>query len=342
MVIIYTLGSFILLVVAFFIIGTIWEYYSKSNKGATKTKFEQGISDFDTSDSFGDDNCTVYYDKSKNQIMIVAISLNNTKTKIIDNFSKTLSLFTKDCKYAYDNKRRQLLCIYTDGDQIWTEMFDCNENSLGSSSESKELLQPQILALGRVAVLVDEYFGIIRFVYFDTKFKQVTYKYSEKILPREKSYITFNYHFSDLANYYVVVRDDLAKVLVVINQNIVFKSFNYSDIMSVSYIENDETIYSESTTRTIDGSVVGCIVGGYVGDIIGGLSGGAKEHRIVSKMTLKLLIRSSQEPSYIFNLYIGKPLDLSKDLELYNHYFESGQRIKDLISVIIDATDRED
>ena len=52
---------------------------NKSKREEMTKNFESEIKDFDVSDKFGDDRCMVYYDKSKKQIMVVAVTTEEIK-----------------------------------------------------------------------------------------------------------------------------------------------------------------------------------------------------------------------------------------------------------------------
>jgi hypothetical protein len=99
---------------------------------------------------------------------------------------------------------------------------------------------------------------------------------------------------------------------------------SFSDIIGIELIANGKTTVSKrSTTRTIGGAIVGGVLAGGAGAIIGGLSGNTKQEENVAVYTVKILLRSIEKTSLIW--YADK---------------ENANNIKDLVSVIIDKTDK--
>ena len=62
----------------------------------------------------------------------------------------------------------------------------------------------------------------------------------------------------------------------------------------------------------------------------------------MSEIAVKLLLRSSSNTSFTITIYKGQPLKTKDDAarQKYEKYANSAQKIKDLISVIIDKVDR--
>ena len=121
--------------------------------------------------------------------------------------------------------------------------------------------------------------------------------------------------------------------------------FNYEDIISVELIENDQVVSKKSTGRTIGGAIVGSVVAGGVGAVVGGLSGSSKQQNLHSSVKVKILLRNSAVPSIeliCFDVKTmtpnGKPV---KDDDMYYRQgINQARRIKDILTVIIDAVDK--
>lgn len=117
------------------------------------------------------------------------------------------------------------------------------------------------------------------------------------------------------------------------------RSFNYSDIIEVSYIENGDTMFTKSTGRTIGGAIVGGVLMGGAGAVVGGLSGDTKKKKEVKNMDVKILLRSTEETSCVLHfMESSSPLN-SKDASFnarYEEFLKNANTAKDLLSVIID------
>ena len=126
------------------------------------------------------------------------------------------------------------------------------------------------------------------------------------------------------------------------------KLFNYSDIISVKLIEDNNTISQKSTGRTIGGALVGGVLAGGAGAIVGGLSGSSKQKSLHSSIKVKILFRNNLVPSLTITCFdaatmtiSGKPVkEGDSEYYVYRQASSSANRIVDLISVIIDAVDR--
>lgn len=130
--------------------------------------------------------------------------------------------------------------------------------------------------------------------------------------------------------YIFAVDEENEKIVFITNntQNeLTFKKefFSFSDIIGVELISNGKTTVSKkSTTRTIGGAIVGGVIAGGAGAIIGGLSGDTKQNDVITMYEVKILLRSIEKSSL-------------------NWYAETANanKIKDIVSVIIDKTDKK-
>ena len=123
----------------------------------------------------------------------------------------------------------------------------------------------------------------------------------------------------------------------------------FEQIISVEILEDNAILHQKSSLRTIGGAVVGNVVAGGAGMIVGGLSGGTKQNKTVSRVQVKVKLRNINHPSFTIDCFNcktmtieGKPIKPdSMQGSLYKQGLNDAQRIADTISVIIDATDRE-
>lgn len=328
---------------------------NKSKREEMTKNFESEIKDFDVSDKFGDDRCMVYYDKSKKQIMVVAVTTEEIKKHIIENVVKSGSATSNGIKYVVDNVNKNLVPIQTGGVIIRAGKISYKADNYEAVKLKKELF-PKVTVYKGTALLVDEQYGQVLFAGFnEDRFVSKSFSYSVSNVEREKSYVTTNYYQTefeksfgqpDSNGFYGVVSDDKANYMVIIQsdgaRSIKITGIGYKDIISVSYIENGGTISSKSTGRTVGGAVVGGVIAGGAGAIVGGLSGDEKHSKSVSEIAVKLLLRSSSNTSFTITIYKGQPLKTKDDAarQKYEKYANSAQKIKDLISVIIDKVDR--
>lgn len=83
--------------------------------------------------------------------------------------------------------------------------------------------------------------------------------------------------------------------------------------------------------------------------IVGGLSGGAKQNKKVSKVQVKVKLRNINHPSFTIDCFNCKTMTIegnpikpdSLQGSIYKQGINDAQKIADTISVIIDATDKE-
>ncbi|MBO5615034.1 MAG: SHOCT domain-containing protein [Prevotella sp.] len=125
------------------------------------------------------------------------------------------------------------------------------------------------------------------------------------------------------------------------------KFIAFEDIISVEIIEDNMTLASKSTMRTIGGTVVGGALAGGAGAVVGGLSGDSKMKKKVSLVQVKMRIRDIDNPTLTINCYDCKTMTSGQEAEtdgllwgVYKQGLEHAQQITDLVSVIIDDVDR--
>ena len=123
----------------------------------------------------------------------------------------------------------------------------------------------------------------------------------------------------------------------------------YDEIISVELIENNTTIASKSTMRTIGGALAGGALSGGAGAIVGGLSGNTSMKKKVSLVQVKLRIRDISMPTLSINCFDCKTMAAGEEIKpdgilgfKYKQGLELANKIVDLVSVIIDDVDKNE
>ena len=149
-------------------------------------------------------------------------------------------------------------------------------------------------------------------------------------------------------NRYVFAIDENSKQIILINEDNK-RIVPFNKIISVDVIENNKTISSKSSARTIGGAVVGGAIAGGAGAIIGGLSGNTTNKKKVSKLSVKIIVRDINNPSLIIDCFDAKTMTYANEIEtegeggtIYNQCVSHANRIADMISVIIDSEDEKE
>ena len=321
---------------------------------------EQNSTDFDRSVFIGDDRCKLYFDASKKQVMIMRVMTEGIKKEYIDDFefpgeslaSYTGPVFnttyTSPVFNVYDPTRRKLLTgTYNDLNIIHqvtsiTEK-DKNKNVAVNSSIQptfKTLRTTQTSATSSVTnrlfnVLIDESHGLMA-ITESGMVKDVFNYINASSLPRKKGEKS-TINTREIGNY-LFLMDDFFKVLVLVGPDC-HESFNYSDIIEVSYEENGSQLYTKSTGRTIGGAIVGNFLMGGAGAVVGGLSGASKLNKEIKNMDIKILLRSKSRTSCVLHFKdVDRVLKTKEeaDRKLYETYVQNANQAKDVLSVIID------
>ena len=321
---------------------------------------EQNSTDFDRSVFIGDDRCKLYFDASKKQVMIMRVMTEGIKKEYIDDFEfpgESLATYTGpvfNTTYTspvfnvYDPTRRKLLTgTYNDLNIIHqvtsiTEK-DKNKNVAVNSSIQptfKTLRTTQTSATSSVTnrlfnVLIDESHGLMA-ITESGMVKDVFNYINASSLPRKKGEKS-TINTREIGNY-LFLMDDFFKVLVLVGPDC-HESFNYSDIIEVSYEENGSQLYTKSTGRTIGGAIVGNFLMGGAGAVVGGLSGASKLNKEIKNMDIKILLRSTSRTSCVLHFKdVDRVLKTKEDADrkLYETYVKNANQAKDVLSVIID------
>lgn len=321
---------------------------------------EQNSTDFDRSVFIGDDRCKLYFDASKKQVMIMRVMTEGIKKEYIDDFEfpgeslarytgpEFNTTYTSPVFNVYDPTRRKLLTgTYNDLNIIHqvtsiTEK-DKNKNVAVNSSIQptfKTLRTTQTSATSSVTnrlfnVLIDESHGLMA-ITESGMVKDVFNYINASSLPRKKGEKS-TINTREIGNY-LFLMDDFFKVLVLVGPDC-HESFNYSDIIEVSYEENGSQLYTKSTGRTIGGAIVGNFLMGGAGAVVGGLSGASKLNKEIKNMDIKILLRSKSRTSCVLHFKdVDRVLKTKEeaDRKLYETYVQNANQAKDVLSVIID------
>lgn len=330
------------------IITSVVQSRNKKKRLQMIEKDEQDSSDFNRSVSIGDDRCKLYFDTTKKRVMIMQITTDDITKKYIDNFEypdKSLARYKDGIYYVYEPTSRRLLSGNY-GSYVITEI-ESLEGVNKSDLSTKDPISPSFKQLRtkyyssmttesrNIYVLLDEHHGLVA-VAEQGKLRYAFNYINVERLPKKvglESTITVKG-----AGNYLFAMDSFFKMLVIIGKNM-HRSFNYSDIIEVSYIENGDTMFTKSTGRTIGGAIVGGVLMGGAGAVVGGLSGDTKKKKEVKNMDVKILLRSTEETSCVLHfMESSSPLN-SKDASFnarYEEFLKNANTAKDLLSVIID------
>ena len=322
---------------------------------------EQNSTDFDRSVFIGDDRCKLYFDASKKQVMIMRVMTEGIKKEYIDDFKfpgENLATYTGpvfNTTYTspvfnvYDPTRRKLLTgTYNDDLNIIHQVTSITEKDKNKNVTVNSSIQPTFKTLRTTQtsatspvtnrlfnVLIDESHGLMAIT--DSGMVKDVFNYiNASSLPRKKGEKS-TINTREIGNY-LFLMDDFFKVLVLVGPDF-HESFNYSDIIEVSYEENGSQLYTKSAGRTIGGAIVGGVLMGGAGAVVGGLSGASKQNKEIRNMDIKILLRSTSRTSCVLHFKdVDRVLKTKEDADrkLYETYVKNANQAKDVLSVIID------
>ena len=321
---------------------------------------EQNSTDFDRSVFIGDDRCKLYFDASKKQVMIMRVMTEGIKKEYIDDFEfpgESLATYTGpvfNTTYTspvfnvYDPTRRKLLTGTYNDLNIIHQVTSITEKDKNKNVAVNSSIQPTFKTLRTTQtsetasvtnrlfnVLIDESHGLMA-ITESGMVKDVFNYINASSLPRKKGEKS-TINTREIGNY-LFLMDDFFKVLVLVGPDC-HESFNYSDIIEVSYEENGSQLYTKSTGRTIGGAIVGNFLMGGAGAVVGGLSGASKLNKEIKNMDIKILLRSKSRTSCVLHFKdVDRVLKTKEeaDRKLYETYVQNANQAKDVLSVIID------
>ena len=319
---------------------------------------EQNSTDFDRSVFIGDDRCKLYFDASKKQVMIMRVMTEGIKKEYIDDFEfpgESLASYTSpvfdvyDPTFnVYDPTRRKLLTGTYNDLKIIHQVISITDKDKNKDVVVNSTIQPTFKTLRTTQtsetasvnnrlfnVLIDESHGLMA-ITESGKVKDVFNYINASSLPRKKGEKS-TINTREIGNY-LFLMDDFFKVLVLVGPDC-HESFNYSDIIEVSYEENGSQLYTKSAGRTIGGAIVGGVLMGGAGAVVGGLSGASKQNKEIENMDIKILLRSTSRTSCVLHFKeVDRVLKTKEeaDRKLYEKYVKNANQAKDVLSVIID------
>ena len=321
---------------------------------------EQNSTDFDRSVFIGDDRCKLYFDASKKQVMIMRVMTEGIKKEYIDDFEfpgESLAtytgpvfniIYTSPVFNVYDPTRRKLLTGTYKDLNIIHQVASITDKDKNKDVVVNSTIQPTFKTLKTTQtsetasvtnrlfnVLIDESHGLMA-ITESGMVKDVFNYINASSLPRKKGEKS-TINTREIGNY-LFLMDDFFKVLVLVGPDC-HESFNYSDIIEVSYEENGSQLYTKSAGRTVGGAIVGGFLMGGAGAVVGGLSGASKQNKEIRNMDIKILLRSTSRTSCVLHFKdVDRVLKTKEDADrkLYETYVKNANQAKDVLSVIID------
>ena len=130
------------------------------------------------------------------------------------------------------------------------------------------------------------------------------------------------------------IDEENRRVVYVDHERVSFIPFD--NIVSVEYLEDNITIASKSTMRTIGGAIIGSAIAGSVGAVVGGLSGDTEIKRNVKLVQVRIIIRELASPTLLITCYDRSIMEVINPVI----GIEKARKIKDIVSIIIDEADR--
>lgn len=116
---------------------------------------------------------------------------------------------------------------------------------------------------------------------------------------------------------------------------------SYKNIIKFEIVEDGETTIERSLGGVIGRSVVGGLVAGNAGAVIGGTTSSAKNKKKVKNISVKILLRNSDEKSISLPIYnSSSPTDCSNQDVV--DAMKAVEEVKDTLSIIIDEVERSE
>jgi hypothetical protein len=93
-----------------------------------------------------------------------------------------------------------------------------------------------------------------------------------------------------------------------------FTTYNFSSIIDVKKIIDDETISTSSSGSTIGRALIGGVLAGGVGAVIGGVTGKKNGTQAINSLELEIVINDIEYPSYRIPFFVSpKPKEIKFD-----------------------------
>ena len=341
-----TIGLFIVVFISYRLIKS----YNTNKRNKLIKADEEESNDFNRSVFIGDDRCRIYFDLNKKQIMIMRVMTEGINKEYIENFEIPDTSFAKYLSpdfYIYDPVSRRLLSGKYDGLRISYEIKCITKHDENRNVVVNNKIKPTFNVLKtwsapgtNVFTLIDECHGLIVTAESGQVKNIFNYVDANNLLDKKGDKTTIE--IKNIGSYSFIM-DNYFNIIIIITSNW-YKVFNYSDIINVSYEENGKQLYSKSSGRTVGGAIVGGMLMGGAGAVVGALSGGSKVNKEVTEMNVKIVLRSTSQPTCILQYNDAKKnLNTKNDIDnqLYTSYLKNAIQAKDLLSVIIDKSDNK-
>lgn len=344
-----SIGQVLILIGCSFVVMIIVVGVQSIIKSNNKTKRMKLISEYENkksgsilSDKIGDDRCVVYFDKDQKSALIASVTTDGVIDYKVSGFVKDIAAFSSGDFCAIDVTQRKALLINDDAKNGNFKVVQYSEMDFNHEFLKSNTLVP-ILEVFRIPVdvnvfktlfvLVEEMYGFIT-VFDKNNIDSFSYIAKSSLTLKKKSDVTIK-----AIGVYVFVMDDYYKKLIIISPGNNKNFINYNDVISVSYEEDGNTLFSKSTGRTVGGALVGGALLGGAGAVVGGLSGNSSQNKIVEQMSVKILLRSTKKPTIVLKVNLKNKIFNTKnetDKLEYNKCLNWANQIKDLFSVLID------
>lgn len=192
-------------------------------------------------------------------------------------------------------------------------------------------------------------FGLVVAIisFSNTKKKNAREEAIKQVLSEIEDF-TISKKIEGFGGYYIFAIDENNEKIALVTQTAKYV-VNFSDIIGVELIEDGSTISKKSTGRTIGGAIVGGVLAGGTGTIVGGLSGSSTQKSKVSSVSVKIMLRSFDNPSLLVNCFDSRTMttegkaSIEKEGKMESYKYQickkNADDIKDLVSVIINKVD---
>lgn len=190
--------------------------------------------------------------------------------------------------------------------------------------------------------------GILQGDYNSKKKNERAVSMQKKLIEIEN--FTVSRQVNGFGGFYIFAIDETHKKIGLVTETD-RNTVDFSEIIGVEIIEDGNTISKKSTTRTIGGAIVGSVIAGGAGTIVGGLSGNSTQKNKVSSLSVKILLRSLEKPSLLIKCFDSRTMttehksSLETEGKIESYIYKMGKKnadeIKDLISIIIDRSDKK-
>ncbi len=149
----------------------------------------------------------------------------------------------------------------------------------------------------------------------------------------------------------LIAIDEINMKIAIKTEKMELTVYNFSDILQCEIIEDDNTTFKKSTSRTVGRALLGGALFGGAGAIVGGLSAKQSKHKECKKIQLKLTIKDTKNPNIFLTFFdktdqlFGGEKGVKESDEFWGKMLknsrEAANKWKDIFTVIIDKIDFE-